>query len=740
MNANGNLRRDRRADRRCLLTAAVLAVIAAGGCASKSKRVAAEAETLPEQQTLSQITPPVSLPPPATQRAAVTPFPAMEAYAKGRLALLANRKQAAVEQLTRAVELDPYSSVAFRDLGYAWLGTDNDRSLAAYRRAVEIDPNDVDSRVQIARLLMSKQKNDEAIEQLRVARLADDYREHGPDAAIVDMLLGRLLSERGYYRGAIECFESVLPIVEAGAFELRGRPELNEVVAKPAILKLRIADLSSQIGDYDRAIALYNQIRADEPIAAAGVELRIIQTLAKRGDIRQASVQMLELVDFYDASRASMQAYIDLFEGRGGDKAAIKAIDAAPPTEDKTARAVLKARLLRRADNASGAITLLTGDAVTPSTQAVRELVMAMRDAGRADDVPLQLLRWMNSHPESMPSISRGWAMISHGMQPSPLTVHALQAINVPTDLAAAQQFTLAKLAADQGQPALAKASVAKASRIDASRVRRWATARANEIPPDVDYGSQEDVERFVEEFSNDASYLSAAIGLLVKNGHNAYLQTALQAVVERTPANLPAVASLVVLLEAADRRPEAIRLVERSIEATRSAPEWYQLASLLSQLGESTAYEQLLRRAQRVDGNYAPVCNDLGYLLADSGRELDFAEGLLYRAVGLEPENPAYIDSLGWLLYKRGKFEEARKYLEQALAASDPADPVVLDHAADAAYRTGDLKAAAAHWQAAINHIRQHGASEPQLRLRIEQKLRQLQANQPVDVAPTTP
>ena len=719
--------------------AAVLVIAVAGGCASKSKR-SGEAIHPPEQQTLAQLQPKLTLPAPASQRTTPVPPLALQSYAQGREALLSNRKQAAVEKLTAAVELDPYSSVAFRDLGYAWLGTDNDRAASAYRSAVAIDPSDLDSRVQLSRLLMIKGDSAAAVEQLRLARLSEDYKSFDADAAIVDMLLGRLLAERGYYRGAIECFENVLPIIEEGAFELRGRPELGDVVAKPAILKLRIADLAAQIGEYDRAIALYTQIRAEEPDAASGVELRIIQTLAQRGDLELASRQMLDLVDRYQASRASMQAYFDLFQNRGGDAAALEAIDKAPAAKDPTPRIVVKARLHRRASEPAAAVNVLLGESVQPSVASVRETVMAMRDAGQSSQIPLALIRMMKAHPAAMPAISRGWSILGHGAQSAPLSVRELQSITVPPDLASAHLFAIGRLAADQGQPVTAKASIAKASNLDAARVRQWATARMFEGPPDVDYASQQDVERFIEEFSNDSAYLSAALAALVRDGHNAQLQPALQAVVERSPDNLPALATLVAMLEAADRSPEALRLLDRSIAATNSAAEWYQLASLLTPLGESAASEKLLRRAQQLDGNFAPVCNDLGYLLADSGRELDFAEALLYRAVGLEPENPAYIDSLGWLLYKRGKFAEARKYLDQALAASDPADPVVLDHAGDAAYRTGDTKSATARWQDAITHIRQRGSSEPQLRLKIEQKLRQLQSSQPVDVAPATP
>ncbi|HEY0008274.1 MAG TPA: tetratricopeptide repeat protein, partial [Tepidisphaeraceae bacterium] len=171
--------------------------------------------------------------------------------------------------------------------------------------------------------------------------------------------------------------------------------------------------------------------------------------------------------------------------------------------------------------------------------------------------------------------------------------------------------------------------------------------------------------------------------------------------------------------------------------KAVSSASQLYQIAALMTQLGETAASERILRRSHELDPNHPATCNDLGYMLADEGRELDFAEKLLWRAVGAEPDNPAYVDSLGWLLYKRGKFAEASQYLEQAVQASEPPDAVVLDHAGDAAHRVGQIDRAKQHWKQAVDMLRQRTGHDPQLRLRVEQKLRQLETGADVGVAP---
>ena len=110
-------------------------------------------------------------------------------------------------------------------------------------------------------------------------------------------------------------------------------------------------------------------------------------------------------------------------------------------------------------------------------------------------------------------------------------------------------------------------------------------------------------------------------------------------------------------------------------------------------------------------DADDAGACNDLGYHLADQGRNLDEAERLVRHALMLdrierrksgspEPESAAYRDSLGWVLFRRGKLPEARAELEAALALPEGAsDPVAWDHLGDVLFRSGDKAGAREKW-----------------------------------------
>ncbi|MBX9579559.1 MAG: tetratricopeptide repeat protein [Gemmataceae bacterium] len=139
-----------------------------------------------------------------------------------------------------------------------------------------------------------------------------------------------------------------------------------------------------------------------------------------------------------------------------------------------------------------------------------------------------------------------------------------------------------------------------------------------------------------------------------------------------------------------------------------------YVLAAALWGAGDRTAAEAELRAILDADPDHAGACNDLGYHLAEQGRDLPEAERLIRNALAIdradrrkagdpEPENAAYLDSLGWVLFRKGDLPAARAALEKASAIPDgAADAVVWDHLGDVLFRLGEKSKAKAVWEKA--------------------------------------
>lgn len=71
--------------------------------------------------------------------------------------------------------------------------------------------------------------------------------------------------------------------------------------------------------------------------------------------------------------------------------------------------------------------------------------------------------------------------------------------------------------------------------------------------------------------------------------------------------------------------------------------------------------------KALEIDKNNTTALNGLGYILADSGK--DVKKALIYckRAADKFPENPAYLDSLAWAYFKSGFLTEASSSIKKA-------------------------------------------------------------------------
>ncbi len=160
----------------------------------------------------------------------------------------------------------------------------------------------------------------------------------------------------------------------------------------------------------------------------------------------------------------------------------------------------------------------------------------------------------------------------------------------------------------------------------------------------------------------------------------------------------------------------ESVRLLEVAAEKVDedSAEDNYLLGAVMRRAGNSEEAERFLRRAddlrpgdrrtllelttlyerqKRFDealemierlyeqhASDATINNYYGYLLAEKGERLEFAEQLLEKALGVEPENGYFLDSLAWIRFKQGDFESAVTLLVEALERAGE-DPVIWEH-----------------------------------------------------------
>lgn len=155
-----------------------------------------------------------------------------------------------------------------------------------------------------------------------------------------------------------------------------------------------------------------------------------------------------------------------------------------------------------------------------------------------------------------------------------------------------------------------------------------------------------------------------------------------------------------------------------------------YQVKMMLSnsyvQKGDIGKGEEVLEELLAADPENPSINNDLGYLYADQGKNLEQAEKMIRIALKSEPNNMAYLDSMGWVLFKRQKYAEAQEYLERARKLPGGGDSTILDHLADCYNKLNKKKEATELWKKALEEAQKATPPDTKMIEQIEKKLNQ--------------
>lgn len=180
----------------------------------------------------------------------------------------------------------------------------------------------------------------------------------------------------------------------------------------------------------------------------------------------------------------------------------------------------------------------------------------------------------------------------------------------------------------------------------------------------------------------------------------------------------------------AAHQWEEAIRRLEQVVERFPEESEIirrckFTLSNVYVQQGDYPRGKEILEEVYRESPDDPSVNNDLGYLYADHGENLEQAESMIRKAVAAEPENPAYLDSMGWVLYKLGKYEESREWLEKAVKLPSGSDATIWDHLGDTYHKLEQRDKAVEAWTKALEEAKSETRPDAKLIGRIEDKLK---------------
>ncbi len=187
-------------------------------------------------------------------------------------------------------------------------------------------------------------------------------------------------------------------------------------------------------------------------------------------------------------------------------------------------------------------------------------------------------------------------------------------------------------------------------------------------------------------------------------SGKDADAVALLESVVKARPDDAAAYVALAQLYVDSSRAADAVALLETARTKLPAEDDLtFELGAVLDKQKRYTDAEATFRQLLAHDPDNAAALNYLGYMLADRGERLDESVRYLKKAVQLEPDNGSYLDSLGWAYFKSDKLDLAESNLRRA-AEQLGSNSVVQDHYGELLFKLGRYDEAISAWNRALN------------------------------------
>ncbi len=461
---------------------------------------------------------------------------------------------------------------------------------------------------------------------------------------------------------ALEAYELMAKVLTALKRENEITPQLEEAArrdSKNVPLQYVLADRYRETGQVDKADALYNSLLTSEPTPQTYRALAAsLLKRKKAGDLLKVICEAMSRPNGLEAISAQLQAAAadDPLSEQMLD-AGLEQLKAKPPTLPKTAFFVLSfiANPERGADKTGRLERLIKLQRLlleqNPSPQIYREIADTLRRMDQNGEAAATIEQMMEKYP---------------------------------TEKSGRHFGVLAELLRRAGKTDAAVAAARQAAQLD---------------PNDVE------VQIMLADLLGDTGKVDEALEIFRK-------------AIQHEPDNARYRFLLGGMLTKFGRNEDAIKVFQEVLKRFATTDEVVKLAhSNLSIIyvnqGDYAKGEAELEILFQRTPEDAGVNNDLGYLYAEQGKNLEKAESMIRKAVQEEPDRPAYLDSLGWVLFKRGKTKEALEPLLKAVElqkveekkGASPPDTTIREHLGDVYLNLQEVDRAKKIWEEA-EHI----------------------------------
>ena len=540
----------------------------------------------------------------------------------------------AVTEIKEAIKLDPANTRGYVNLGFVERAAGrNDEAEAAFKKAIEVDPTSIGSQLSLANFYWATQRPTEALDVLHLAfKLEPNHPLVNQMLALFLVTMGKPAEAEPYFRKLVEVtHDDRAKLTLADYYIASGRskdavPLLQQLVASKqarSAAELRMADLDFRENRKDEGRRRVEELLKREPGNPAALVLKG-RMLLSEGKVDEAISGLQAAVS---ADTTSAEAHFALGRAYLAKNDRERAIEAFNETSRLNPRAIGAQVELSRLELAAGRVD-----------NSIQFAEQAIKNAGDAPDARLALVRGLVARRDVARADTEVRRLMTEFPESSAVRTQAGIIAAIKGDQAGAAKLLTSALSLDEN-------NVEALTVLITLDLRQKNPARAVAR-----------VEERLAQKPNEAGTLLLAARTYAAAGDATKAEDLLRKTISIDPSNFQAYSILGRLYVTQKRVAEALKEFE---ELSRRQPRPVQAHTLIGSLLEAQNKPQEARKhyedALAIDPEMPVAANNLAWILAETGGNLDVALELAQRATRRLPDHPAVQDTLGWIYYKKG-------------------------------------------------------------------------------------
>lgn len=671
---------------------------------------------------------------------------AMAWYMTGQIRQRRNDFNGALDAYRKAVELDPKAIAIYRSLVPLAFRLNRTRDAIQYaRKAVELDPNDWKLARTLAIFFVEQRKIPDAVKLLEIAAKSNSLEKHSSPFVTIHRDLGVLYRAMGAKQKAADSYQVVFEArLDPKKYNLDERTR-RRLETEALSTYERIGNVFLEADRSELAIKAYKAAQQDRKGKPSSLNYNIAQVYFKTKEYDEALKELQRYLDaqLQTKGRDAYELLVDILKAQKKEKQILPKLEAIAKKDKhnstlqfflaeqyvatdrlKDAEALYK-KTMAGADDPVGMLGLATIYRKQKQTQDwLKALQAGVQSARNSDQLEKNLAAVEDEVKKAGENKKFVKELIAQGRK---------DAEGKKPKLTFGGSLVLAKLAAVAKETEATK----QFYRFGLKQRPEMATVIFGELGTYLLMNDQyadavkafEDAVKHPDARSSRPNFLFRLSQAQELGGNT---DKAIEAIHEAQKA-LPGVGLLHYqegwIYYHARQFDKAIPIFERVIKEYASNPEItkrckFSLSNIYIMQGDKVKGAAILEKVYEQDPDDISVNNDLGYLWADQGKNLEQAEKMIRKAVEAEPENAAYLDSMGWVLYKRKRYKEAVPHLEKAVQLPGGGDATIYDHLGDVYDKLGRKKDAKGAWKKALKKAEDARFKEEKLIKSLRKKL----------------